>query len=114
MSKWVRVRGKRVNLDYGILAEEFDGTPETGELLPGGLRLTVETGRVLVFPPGPDADKVLRAIDDEIDGSLPAAGGPPRGTVGVAYDPFTGAPLPRQPVEGGVAGRDDLRRDDQA
>lgn len=46
MSLWVRAHKKRINLRYAILAEEWDDSPETRDLAPGGLRLKIGRAHV--------------------------------------------------------------------
>lgn len=67
--KWVRIGKRRINLVHTIAVEEFDGLPDTAELVPGGVQVTLLTGRLLVFPPGPDVETLLRSVDEEV--SLP-------------------------------------------
>ena len=100
--RWVRLGSKRVNLEFTILCEPWDATPETHDLLPGGVRVTVATGRVLVVPPGKDADKLLRTIDEDID----ARDAPPDGATligrAVEFPPQQSSPLDHE--GGGLRG----------
>lgn len=72
MTRWVRVTNKRINIDYGILAEEWAGESEPSFDRAGLVRLTLASGRVLVLVPD-DGTRVLRAIDDLIDAAAPGA-----------------------------------------
>lgn len=66
MPTWVRLRKKRLNIDFGISAEEWDGEAEPGFDAPGLVRVTMYPGRVTILGPE-DGGAVLRAIDEVID-----------------------------------------------
>jgi hypothetical protein len=88
-------------LEFTILCEPFDATPETAELLPGGVRITIATGRVMNVAPGPDVDKMLRAIDEDVAAGEPRPQAP---LIGQPHDPETGHPLTRNPEGKGFGG----------
>jgi hypothetical protein len=99
--KLIRVGKRVINLEYLILAEEWDGTPETGQLVPGAVRVTLESGRVLTLSNG-DAETFLRCLDEEIPRKPDQEGA--QVITGQPYDPQTGEPLPRGPGESIGAG----------
>jgi hypothetical protein len=57
--KLIRVGRRWINLEYLIMGEENDGTPETGHIPAGALRLTLESGKEFDLGDG-DADKTRR------------------------------------------------------
>ena len=87
----VRVGKRVVNLEYLILSEEWDGGPETVQLAPGRVRVTLESGRVLVLDET-DSAEWLRSLESELTPcpDLPAFARP--------YDPATGDPTPPESV----------------
>jgi hypothetical protein len=86
--KLVKVGKRVVNLEYLILAEEWDGTPDTGQLAPGDVRITLETGRTIDLRNG-DAALFMKFLEDEV--MRPPH--EPGVAFGVACDPVTGEPL---------------------
>jgi hypothetical protein len=90
--KPIRVGRKVINLEYMILSEEWDGTPETEQLMPGGVRVTLETGRSLVFN-AQQAEEFLRRLEEVVPAvkrEVPCDPGQP----GIAseFDTDTGQP----------------------
>ncbi len=57
--KLIRVGRRWINLEYLIMGEEHDGSPETASIPPGGVRLTLESGKEFNLDNG-DADKCRR------------------------------------------------------
>lgn len=87
----IRVGRRVINLEYLIVAEEWDGTAETEQLMPGGVRLTLETGRVLTLQDG-DADTLLKHLEEEAP-RTPHPAGRVEAVVGRQCDPATGETL---------------------
>jgi hypothetical protein len=89
--------GKRfINLDYMILAEEWDGQAEAPGFGPGAVRLTLESGRVLDLGPV-EAEALLRRLG-ELVAEGPGAPGTAAVSVSPPLDPQTGRPLDRPPA----------------
>jgi hypothetical protein len=85
----VRVGRRWLNLEYLILAEEWGDPEEPHSWGPGGLRVTLVSGRVFDLPPA-EATTVRRRLE-AILAEPPQVGGGESVTV---HDPATGAPLP--------------------
>lgn len=57
----VQVGRRWINLEYMILAEQWDGSTETAAIPQGGLRVTLEDGKGFDLPP-PESDELARHL----------------------------------------------------
>jgi hypothetical protein len=58
----IRVGRRRINLEYLIMDEANDGTPETAHIPPGGIRVTLEAGKEFDLT-GDDAASYNRQVE---------------------------------------------------
>jgi len=61
----IRVGRRRINLEYLIMDEQHDGTPETAHIPAGGVRVTLESGIAFDLV-GEEADSYNRAVDEAL------------------------------------------------
>lgn len=61
--KLVRIGRRWINIEYLILGEENDGSPETVSIPTSGVRVTLEAGKEFDLDNG-DADKFRRYLED--------------------------------------------------
>lgn len=61
--KLIKIGRRWINLEYLIMGEEHDGTPETAHIPPGGVRITLESGKEFDLTNG-DADKCKRFVGE--------------------------------------------------
>lgn len=61
----IRVGRRRINLEYLIMDEANDGTPETAHIPSGGIRVTLEAGKEFDLV-GDDADAYNRQANEAV------------------------------------------------
>jgi hypothetical protein len=90
----IQVGRRRLNLQFLVMDEEFDGTPETAHLPPGGVRVTMVCGKEFDLT-APWADvyrrQVAAIVEPDPGKDLPM----PKSTT-VDVDPRTGQVIPRK------------------
>ncbi len=65
----VHVGRRWINLDYLILVELWDGSPETGTIPEGGMWVCLESGKEFVLGP-PDSDHLTRHLSEAVTPDL--------------------------------------------